>query len=501
MSELQVEHTDNKQSYRNIFKATSLFGGVQVYNILISIIKTKFVAVLLGTSGMGIMGLYSSTISLIQGFTNMGLEQSAVRDVSAANASGSVQKVGYTVAVLQKLVWFTGLFGMLVMLIFAPYWSKLTFGNGDYTIPFVFLSVILLLNQISVGQKVVLQGMRRLKDLAKSSAIGATIGLFVSVPLYYWLGIKGIVPVLIMTSVTALLLTWYYSRKVNIVRAKITIKQAFQGGQIMMKMGLAMTLSSILTMAISYLLRWFIRYEGGIDEVGLFTAGYTIINTYTGLVFTAMATDYYPRLAAVSSNNKMGNAIVNQQIEVALLIICPLMALCIVFMPLVVRLIYSDRFLDANIYILWAAIGIIFKAISWSISYNFIAKGEAKQFMANEVISKIYEIPLELLGFYLMGLEGLGIATLLFFLIYTIQLYIVANKKFEFSFSKSFIVLFIPLFILVVVTLIIALVFKESLMTYLIGGIVSVGLIFLSLKELEKRMSLVSILKNRIIKK
>ena len=27
--------TDNKSSYRSIFKATSLFGGVQVYQILI----------------------------------------------------------------------------------------------------------------------------------------------------------------------------------------------------------------------------------------------------------------------------------------------------------------------------------------------------------------------------------------------------------------------------------------------------------------------------------
>lgn len=501
MFELQIDNTDNKQSYRSIFKATSLFGGVQVYNILISIIKTKFVAVLLGTSGMGIMGLYQSTISLIQGFTNMGLEQSAVRDVSTANASGSVQKVGYTVAVLQKLVWFTGLLGMLIMLIFAPFWSKLTFGNGDYTIPFVLLSVILLLNQISVGQKVVLQGMRRLKDLAKSSAIGATIGLFVSVPLYYWFGVKGVVPVLILTAVTALLLTWYYSRRVNIAREKVTVKQAFQGGQIMMKMGLAMTLSNILTMSISYLLRWFIRYNGGIDDVGLFTAGFTIINTYTGLVFTAMATDYYPRLAAVSNNNEKGNTIVNQQIEIALLIICPLMALCIVFMPIVVRLIYSDKFLDANIYIIWAAVGIIFKAISWSISYNFIAKGDAKQFMANEVISKFYEVPLELVGFYYMGLEGLGIATLLFFLIYTIQMYVVANKKFEFNFSRSFIVLFIPLLLLVIGALLVALIFKESLMTYLIGGLISIGLLFLSFKELEKRMSLVSSLKNKFAKK
>ena len=102
-----------------------------------------------------------------------------------------------------------------------------------------------------------------------------------------------------------------------------------------------MALSNIMTMCISYLLRWFIRTQGGIDDVGLFAAGFTIINTYTGLVFTAMTTDYYPRLAAVNKNIEKGNTIINHQIEIAILIVAPLIALCIVFMPLFVRLIYS----------------------------------------------------------------------------------------------------------------------------------------------------------------
>lgn len=340
-SEVKDANIEETQSYRSIFKSTSLFGGVQVYNILLSIIKTKFIAVLLGTTGMGIMGLYQSTICLIQGFTNFGLEQSAVRDVSAANVSGCTEKITHIVAVIQKLVWITGLLGMLSMLVFASYWSKLTFGNNDYTIPFILLSIVLLLNQISAAQKVILQGMRKLSYLAKSSAIGATVGLIVSVPLYYWLGIKGIVPTLILTAFTTLLITWYYVSKVKVKKEKVTIKQAVVDGQVIMKMGATMALSNIMTMCISYLLRWFIRTQGGIDDVGLFAAGFTIINTYTGLVFTAMATDYYPRLAAVNKNIEKGNTIINHQIEIAILIVAPLIALCIVFMPLFVRLIYS----------------------------------------------------------------------------------------------------------------------------------------------------------------
>ena len=69
---------DNKSSYRSIFKATSLFGGVQVYQILIQIIKSKFVAVLLGPAGVGIMGLYQSGLQLIQQISSMRSEERRV---------------------------------------------------------------------------------------------------------------------------------------------------------------------------------------------------------------------------------------------------------------------------------------------------------------------------------------------------------------------------------------------------------------------------------------
>src|SRR5574344_1221660 len=129
-----------QSSYRSIFKATSLFGGVQIYQILIQIIKSKFIAVLLGPAGVGIMGLFQSGIQLVQQFSSMGLANSAVRDVSEANGSNDIQRIATTVTVVRKLVWITGLLGLIIAACFAPVLSKFSFGNNDYTIPFIILS-------------------------------------------------------------------------------------------------------------------------------------------------------------------------------------------------------------------------------------------------------------------------------------------------------------------------------------------------------------------------
>ena len=95
--------SEEVRSYKSIFKATTLFGGVQLYQILINVVRSKFVAVLLGTAGMGIQGLYQSTLLFIQSISSLGLSGSAVRDVSEANGSGDSERISRTVTTLRRL--------------------------------------------------------------------------------------------------------------------------------------------------------------------------------------------------------------------------------------------------------------------------------------------------------------------------------------------------------------------------------------------------------------
>ena len=492
--------TDTKSDYRSIFKATSLFGGVKVFTILISIVRSKIVAILIGTTGVGIVGLFTSGTSLIQSITQLGLSQSAVRDVSEAHASGDQARVNRVVTVLRKLVWFTGLLGMLCVIAFSPILSKTSFGNGDYALSFVFLSVILLFHQLSGGQNVILQGTRRLKYLARASVWGSLLGLVICVPLYYWLGVKGIVPNLILGAFTAMLLSWYYSRKVPYEPVKVTFKELIQEGGQMLKMGIAMSVSGVLVALSAYILRSFINRQGGIDEVGLFQAGFAIMTTYVGLVFSAMGTDYYPRLSAVNKDNEKCRVIMNQQGEVGILILAPLILACIVYVPWIVRILYSERFLGANDYIIWAASGMLFKMASWAISFIFIAKGESKLFMINETAVNIYSLGFQVLGYWLLGLKGIGIGYSLTFLCYFIQVYVISYKRYGFHFSGDFNKAFLWQLLLLAVCVTLTVILKVVWMKYVFGTLIMGISAWISLSGLEKRMGLLSSLKARIKK-
>lgn len=491
---------DTQSSYRSIFKATSLFGGVQAYQILIQIIKSKFVAVLLGPAGVGIMGLYQSGLQLVQQISSMGLANSAVRDVSEANGASDIQRIARTVTVVKKLVWFTGLLGLILVACCSPLLSKASFGNYDYAIPFIILSVTLLLDQLSAGQRVILQGMRRLKDLAKCTAFGVTFGLITSIPLYYWLGIDGIIPTLILNSACSLTLSWLYSRRLKIEKVQLTPKQTFEQGKQMLIMGISMSLSGIFASVVAYAIRGFIQANGGVEQVGLFQAGFAIMITYVGMVMNAIGTDYYPRLAAINQDNAKCREAVSQQGEIGAMILAPMLTGCLVFMPFVLELLYSDSFLAANEYVSWACLGMMLRLAAWVISYLFVAKAESKLFLKVELSANAYYLVFSLLGYKFFGLTGLGIAFTLEYIVYFIQCYLIARKRYDFRFTSNFIKCYGVQLLLVVACLAIVMIFSGWL-KYTLGCTVIAISCFLGLKGLNQRMNLLGFVKNKIAKK
>lgn len=491
-------HKDSS-SYKSIFKATSLFGGVQVYTILIQIIKSKVIAVLLGPLGVGIQGLYQSALDLVKQATSLGISQSAVRDVAEANGSGDIKRISRTVTVLRKIVWFTGLLGLIAVVVFSPLLSEASFGSKEYILPFAFLSVILLLDQISAGQRVVLQGMRRLRDLAKATALGVTVSLFFSLPLYYLYGAKGVVPAMIVTSVVTLVVSWFYSRRVQIEKMVVSTKEVISEGKNMMVMGVSMSLSGVMAMGAAYLIRSLLRKWGGVDEVGLFQAGFMIINSYVGLVFNAIATDYYPRLASVNKDNDKCRDVVSKQGEISVFLLAPLLSVCILLMPVVIKILYTEQFLPADNFIKWACLGMMFRLASWIVSYLFVAKAESKLFIINEFVSTFNYLWLSLLGYKLGGLTGMGIAFALNYFIYFWQVLIISNRRYQFSFSRQFVYSFVLQLILISACLASVLLIP-GWGKYIFGVLFMALSVFFGMKGLNDRIGLKSALYSRLHK-
>jgi O-antigen/teichoic acid export membrane protein len=491
---------DQKSSYQQILKATSIFGGVQLINIVISIVRSKFIAVLLGPVGIGISGMLTSTTGIIAGLTNFGLSTSAVRNISAAYESENTKRIAIISNVLNRWVWITGLLGMFLTLLLSPWLSYLSFGNYDYTIAFLVLSITLLINQLNSGQLVLLQGSRKISLLAKANIAGSAIGLFTTIPLYYVWGFNGIVPALVIAALVSLLISLYFRKKVVIDKIRVSKVRSFAEGKQMLKMGILISISGFMTLGFSYLVRLFISHEGSISEVGLYNSGFAIISTYVGLIFTAMGADYYPRLSAVAHDEFEANVSINNQIEIALIILGPVIVVFILFIHWIIQILYSDQFLILSTMIVWAAFGMFFKAVSWAIGYYFLAKGANKLFFWNELISNIYISVFNVIGYYYWGLSGLGYSFVLSYFIHLLQVFIFTKIQFNFKFEKNTILILLMQLVFASISILI-LFYLTGYIFYSASTVLLISNLLYSYYLLNKRIDIKNIVNNLVYKR
>lgn len=489
--------TEQRSSYRQIFKATSLFGGVQVFNILIGIVRVKFVAVLLGTAGVGIIGLLNAPVELIVSVTGLGIYLSAVRDISAADGTENPSALARAIVILRRWAWITGLLGAVVTVSLAPMLSQWSFGNKDYTWAFVWLALTIILGSISHGQTAVLQGTRRLRALAQASVIGSALGLITSIPLYYWFGIKGIVPAMVISGVTALLISWYYVRKVKIEPVDMSFKETITSGLGMVKLGISMTVAGLIASLSRYVLNAYISNNGGVEVVGLYNAGWGVISQYTAVVFAAMATDYFPRLSAIHSDNKKVQELVRQQSETAVLILTPLLALLIVMMPLVIRVLYTREFMPMLMFANLTILGIHFKTLSWAMGYIYLAKSDGRLFLILEIISGSIILGLNLLCYHLYGLNGLGVSFIISYVIAILISFFILKWKYQITFPPLLYARMIFTYSFVLVAFATSFI-ETELYRYIAGSVVLALATLYSVYKLNQFMDLKSIIVNKI---
>jgi len=497
MEEIQQE----KQDYRQVFNATFIFGGVQVFTILISLIRNKFVAVLLGPPGTGFMSLLNINLGLIAMLTGLGIGFSAVRDISIAYETGDQTKLSTTLKTFRRWVWFTGLLGMITVIVLSPWLSMWSFGNKDYTWAFQLISITLLVSSISTGQGTVLKGTRRVKDMAISGIWGSALGLVTSVPLYYLYGINGIVPAAIVASFTGLFLSWYYSRRVKTVPVQLSYKESFVRGKEMAKLGIMLTLHYLIGNGVTSFVNSFIRKFGGWSQVGLYNTGSNFTNQYVGLVFTAMNMDYYPRLAGVHTDNQKVSKLVNQQAEIVVLIIAPIMILFLLSLPIIILLLLTNKYLPIIPFTRWMVMGMLFKAASWTMTFIALAKGDSKfYFWYASILGNAILLISCIAGYYFLGLEGSGIAFLVYNILYLLLLIILCNKRYGVRFTSTFFKIFIIQQLFCLIAFLFAY-FCKNYMGYISEGIILIISSLYSYKELNKRIDIKDFFLSKIRRK
>ncbi len=434
-----MEKADQYSGYKSIFKSTFLFGFVQVFKVIIGIFKNKVAAIILGAEGMGIMGIFTSTIALIQTGAGLGVSQSAVRDIAQANQLRDSERFSKTIFVTNKIIHFTSLLGCLLTITLSPWLSEWTMGDRSYTWDYILISLAVGFTIYSEGQLAILKGMRQLKSLAKASMIGAVIGLVVVVPLFYFFEKKGIVPSLIITALFALIFSNIYVSKIKHKSPIMSLKVVMIDASPIVRMGVSLMFISFLWTVAALIISAYIRANGGFAEVGYYQAGTVILSRYFGVIIAALSTDYYPRIAAINNDNKLLQEELNKQSSVSLILLCPLIVIFLFLLPYLVPLLYSNEFIPTEDFIKFAIWGTLITIISNQVDMILVAKFQIKIFSIIAVTIRVFEVIINIVLYNYFGIIGLGISLTIMGIIHLMIMTTAVYKLYKIKFNNSFV--------------------------------------------------------------
>lgn len=498
-----IPYMDNYQNsesntYKKIISATSIFGGVQVINLIVTVIRSKFLAVLIGPAGYGIYGLFNSVAELAKQATGFSLETAGVKEISEAKANdGNIHRKA---SGLTKLSVVIGVLSILLVIAVSPFLSQITFGDKSKTLAIIWLSISVFFRQVTSGQNAIMQGLSQLGFLAKSSLYGNLIGLLITLPLYYFFSIDAIVPVIIISSVISYLASNYYYKKLKLEKYNMGLKEAVSNGKGVLFFGSLLTLNAFLPALCNYILQVVISKYGTISQVGEFNISMIILNSYIGIIFTVMATEYYPRLVSVNKDKKKEAEAAGSQVIISMLLIVPVIIFFLGFLPVIVKVFFSEEFNGAIPIISWAILGMFFKAISFSLGYVIIARADSRVFIKTAVLFNSIYLLLCISGYFIAGLEGVGIGIMCYFFVHLIGVYLIVKWRYSITLPTDFLFIFCISIALCGLSAIVYHVYDGNY-SLLIFTIVFLAALLFSLYEIDKRIRIKAVMKEYFNKK
>ncbi|MFO1431413.1 MAG: O-antigen translocase [Candidatus Competibacteraceae bacterium] len=469
-------------SYRQILRSTSIIGGSSVMNILIGLVRVKVLAVLLGPAGVGLAGLYNSIMSTAGTLVGFGLGSSGVRQI--AEAGGEPQ----TLSRVRQALWYAnlllGALGLLLLWLLREPVSRWVFDDTTHAGAVGWLGLGVLLSLIAGSQTALLQGLRRIGDMARLSVLGSLLGTLAGISLIALFGQEGILAYTLAGPVISVGVAGYFVAKVpRPAQALLSLTELMRQWRLMLGLGVVFMVTGLMAGLTQLAVRSLIARDLGLVATGYFQAAWTISMMYIGFVLSAMGADYYPRLTQAIDDRAHANRLVNEQARVALLLAGPVLLGMMAFAPLVINLLYARNFGPTVEILRWQILGDLIKVATWPMAFILLARGAGRLYFLAESAWLGFYLAGVWLGLPRFGLVVTGFMFLLAYGMYFTLIYLVVTRVNGFRWYPGNLGL---LFGLALAGILLQVLSRVSVgWTYSVGAVLVVGLSGYSLYQLS----------------
>lgn len=425
-------------SYRQILRSSSIIGGASVINIVISLLRIKVAAVLLGPAGIGLIGLFQNLIATASAVSALGFGTVGTRQIAEAAGREDAAAVA---AARRALLWGTlilAVLGTVLVWLLRDRLAAHVLGDPTRANEVGWLALGVGLTVAAGSQGALLNGLRRIGDIARVSVWSSVLATLLGIGALWLWGTQGLMVFVLATPLASFLIGHaYVARLPKVLAPQTAMPEMVQQWRVMVRLGVAFMVSGVVVTAGQLAVRSMVQQELGAAALGQFQAAWAISMTYIGFVLGAMGTDYYPRLTAAIHDHEAVNRMVNEQTEVALLLAGPVLLAMLALAPWVIHVMYSSEFNQAASILRWQILGDVLKVASWPMGFIILAAGDGRTFMLTESLTIAVFAGLVWLGLPQFGVEVTGLAFLGMYLVFLPLVYLLARRRTGFVWSSD----------------------------------------------------------------
>lgn len=392
----------NKFRQIDLVKVFSFTAISTIVKMLTSLISIKFIALIVGPSGIALLGQLNNFSSIIMTVACGGINNGVTKYVAENNENVDVIKAFLSTAL--KITLYSSLVCGIILIFLNKWFSEIILLSGNYGYVFIIFGLTLFLYALNMLLTSILNGFKEFRKYVIVNIVGSFIGLAVTLLLVYFFKLKGaLISAVTFQSIMFFVTLWmirelpwvslsFFREKFNTIIAKKYFKYTL------------MTFVTAATVPVSQLvLRGYVISNISVVEAGWWEGMNRISNMYLMVITSSLSVYYLPKLSEIKDTLELRNEIFR-----AYKLIIPTITIGFLFIyflrVLIIKVLFSDEFLSMSNLFLWQLIGDFFKISSWLLAFLMVAKTMTRMFIFSEIVFSLLFVGL---GYFFVTYNGI----------------------------------------------------------------------------------------------
>lgn len=396
------------------FRTTALASISTASTIITGLISTKYVAVLIGPSGMALTGQFYNLSGVVILLASAAVPVGVVKLLAEHPAQEKRRQIVQTVYTV------TGLASLALSVstvIFSSFLSQKLFLNRDFIQVFWVFGGLLFFQIQTLLFSAILNGTGRIKAMTIFTVSTSVLNLLIVVVLVRAYGVRG---VLVSTGVANFLI-WIaslrYMRKTGFAGTGLDYRINKEYAKQLLNFSTMSLVTGLLIPAMQFSIRSKLIYQISIRDAGIWQATLRMSDYYLNFIYSVLSIYYLPKLSSINDAHELRKEILlgYARILPAVIAITILIWLLRYF---IIHVFLSNEFVDMVALLRLYLIGDVFKIASWILAFLMWARALKKVYIVTEILFALLSILINFWFINLYGVVGTGWAYITLYLFY-----------------------------------------------------------------------------------